>query len=258
MSFGDSTAVFKKRAAAVGLSAAIVGRFEANGITTMAVLAFACNYNPSHADDSSLKQLANTVLGRDATLVEMSGIRRLFNEACAAVASDIRLQAEQTEDSAVRRLAPADRAERLKTQQERFRGISMRGCTSRGGSLVGKCVAMYEAESSTSHGVPRWLESTSFCTPPSTISCWRLTPPATSRSTSVRMRRFATPAMRYLSEIAWSEGRWRSTRLTSSHSSTWTHGPTSCLRCVLRNRRQATAVSPTNSLSLPTSACSYC
>ena len=146
MSYSDSHAVFKKRAEAVGLSEEVVKGFEDSGLKSMALLAFACNYNPSHSDDSSLRQLASTVLGRDASLVEMSGIRRLFNEAYATIASDIRVQAEQTEDTAVRRLAPADRAERLKSQQEKLKGLDIRGAHEPGDSLVDKCVAMYEAD----------------------------------------------------------------------------------------------------------------
>ena len=146
MSYSDSKAVFKKRAEAVGLAADVVQLFEDNGLTSMALLAFACNYNPSHADDTSLKELARTVLGRDATLVEMSGIRRLFNEAYATIASDIRVQAEQTEETAVRRLAPADRAERLRTQQSKLKGLDIRGAHEPGDSLVDRCVAMYEAD----------------------------------------------------------------------------------------------------------------
>ena len=146
MSFSDSNAVFKKRAEAVGLTQAIITRFEDSGLKSMALLAFACNYNPSHADDTSLKELAQTVIGREATLVEMSSIRRLFNEAYATIASDIRVQAEQTEETAVRRLAPADRADRLKVQQDKLKGLDIRGAHEPGDSLVDKCVAMYEAD----------------------------------------------------------------------------------------------------------------
>ena len=86
----------------------------------MAKFAFACNFAPGGSDDTPLKNLINKVLGRDATLVEESCLRRLFNESYATVAADIRVQTEQTNEDTHRKLAPADRAARLVEQQKRL------------------------------------------------------------------------------------------------------------------------------------------
>ena len=62
------------------------------------------------------------VLGRDATALEASVLRRLFSESYANVAADIKSQTELSEESTSRKLAPAERAQRLKDQQGRLKG----------------------------------------------------------------------------------------------------------------------------------------
>ena len=113
-------------------------------LDTMARFAFSCSYSPGGADDSPFKELIKTVLKREATLVEASCLRRLFNESYATVAADIRSQTEQTEESSTRKLAPADRAARLAEQQKRLTGLKIRGAYEPGDGLVDRCVSFYE------------------------------------------------------------------------------------------------------------------
>lgn len=143
---GDSEAVFSSRANAVGLSEDVVRKFKAASIDTMAKYAFCCNYNPGGSDDKPFKDVVTKILGRDPSLVEESCLRRLFNEAFATVASDIKAQTEQSEESATRKLAPADRAARLEEQQQRLVGIEIRGPYEPGDSLVDRLVGHYESD----------------------------------------------------------------------------------------------------------------
>ena len=48
MSFGDSKAVFKQRAMAMGMEEAVFRAFDRDGINTMATFAFACVPVPMH------------------------------------------------------------------------------------------------------------------------------------------------------------------------------------------------------------------
>ena len=112
----------------------------------MAKFAFACNFAPGGSDDKPFKDLLNKVLGRDATLVEESCLRRLFNESYATVAADIKSQTEQTNEESLRKLAPADRAARLEEQQQRLTGLDIRGPYEPGDSLVDKFVSFYESD----------------------------------------------------------------------------------------------------------------
>ena len=146
MSFGDSAAVFKARAADIGLTDDEFKKLESQGLTTMASFAFCCHFNPSASDEKPLVDLVTKVLATSPTLKQMSCFRRLFAEAYATIASDIKARVEASEDSSVKRLAPADRAERLKEQQSRLKGIDLSGHREPGDGLVDRAVSMYESD----------------------------------------------------------------------------------------------------------------
>ena len=76
----------------------------------------------------------------------MSILRRLFRESSANVAADIKSQIEQTDETATRKLAPAERAQRLAEQKARLTGISIKGQYEPGDSLVDKCCAASESD----------------------------------------------------------------------------------------------------------------
>eukprot|EP00439_Symbiodinium_sp_Y106_P071017 s5691_g12.t1 len=112
----------------------------------MATFAFCCHFNPSASDEKPLTDLVARVLGAPPSLKEMSCFRRLFAEAYATVASDIRAQVEATEDSSIKKLAPVDRAERLREQQARLKGLDLKGNLEPGDSLIDRAVAVYESD----------------------------------------------------------------------------------------------------------------
>ena len=146
MSYGDSEAVFEQRALHMGLSEATLKLLKDKGYKTMALFAFSCNYAPGAASDKPFTDMIAACFQREPTAVELSILRRLFNESYANVAADIRSQVEQTDESTSRKLAPAERAERLKEQQQRLVGIEIRGQYEPGDTLVDKCCACYEAD----------------------------------------------------------------------------------------------------------------
>ena len=146
MSYGDSEAVFRQRALQMGLEAPAFQLFVDKGYTTMARFAFSCNYSPGSASDRAFLDMIKDALGRDATALETSILRRLFSESYANVAADIKSQTETTEDSASRKLAPAERAQRLSDQQARLSGISIRGNYEPGDTLIDRCCTCYEQD----------------------------------------------------------------------------------------------------------------
>ena len=146
MSYGDSKAVFKQRALFMGLTPAVFEKLEAKGFTTMALFAFSCNYSPGASTDKPFLEMISDTLGRDPSALEVSILRRLFSESYANVAADIRCQTEQTDETAARKLAPAERAERLRLQQERLPGLNIKGQYEPGDTLVDKCCAAYESD----------------------------------------------------------------------------------------------------------------
>ena len=146
MSYGDSEAVFKQRALQMGLESGVFDLFVQKGYTTMARYAFSCNYSPGSSTDRPFIDMIKDVLGRDATALETSVLCRLFSESYANVAADIKTQTEQTEESATRKLAPAERAQRLKDQQARLSGLNIRGNYEPGDTLVDRCCSCYEQD----------------------------------------------------------------------------------------------------------------
>ena len=107
----------------------------------MAIFAFACNFSPGGTDEKPLLDLVKEVLGGEPSAKEMACMRRLFAESYATVGADIKSHVEASDESAVKKLAPADRAQRLKDQQARLQGLRLRRAYEPGDSLVDKCVA---------------------------------------------------------------------------------------------------------------------
>ena len=127
MSVADSEPVFRSRALACGFSAEEYDKFKHEGLGTMAMFAFSCNFSPGAADDKPLMELGQKVLGQPLSIKQAAGMRRLFAECYSAVASDIKAQIESTDDGSVRKLPAADRAQRLKDQHARITGFAIRG-----------------------------------------------------------------------------------------------------------------------------------
>eukprot|EP00435_Cladocopium_sp_Y103_P010451 s2855_g2.t1 len=146
MSIVDSEAVFRSRGLMIGVTEAVLDSFKAEGISTMGKLAFASSYVPGAADDSPFTALVKKAIGRDPTLGELAALRRLFSEAYAATAAEMRSIVEQSDETPTRRLAPAERSERFETQQKRLTGIRITGMLEPGDSLVDSAVAMYESD----------------------------------------------------------------------------------------------------------------
>ena len=146
MSYSDSKAVFKKRFLEIGLTDANYEAFNAEGLNTLGTFAFACNYAPGAADERPLVTLATNVLGSAPSTKEMACIRRLFSEAYSTIAADIRTKVEACDEASVKKLAPAERSQRLKDQQVRLAGLDLRGNYEPGDSLVDRAVAAYESD----------------------------------------------------------------------------------------------------------------
>lgn len=146
MSYGDSSAVFEQRALHMGLSPEVLKQFTDKGFQNMALFAFSCNYAPGAASDKPFTDMLEATMGREPNAAELSVLRRLFNESYANVAADIESQVKQTDDSVSRRLAPAERAERLRVQQRKLVGLAIRGQYEPADALVDKCCAAYEAD----------------------------------------------------------------------------------------------------------------
>ncbi|CAE7464616.1 unnamed protein product [Symbiodinium sp. KB8] len=104
------------RAAEIGLSNDDVKKLEEAGIVSMALFAFSCNYAPGGSDDKPFMEMIGRVLG------------------------------DASDDAPIKKLAAADRAQRLSEQQARLSGLRLRGNLEPGDGLVDKAVSVYESD----------------------------------------------------------------------------------------------------------------
>ncbi|OLP75752.1 hypothetical protein AK812_SmicGene44402 [Symbiodinium microadriaticum] len=134
------------RAAEIGLSNDDVKKLEEAGIVSMALFAFSCNYAPGGSDDKPFMEMIGRVLGDEPSMQQIACLRRLFAEAFSTVAAEIKSQTEASDDAPIKKLAAADRAQRLSEQQARLSGLRLRGNLEPGDGLVDKAVSVYESD----------------------------------------------------------------------------------------------------------------
>ena len=146
MSVVDSEAVFLSRARAVGVTDAVITLLKNAGFNTMGKMAFSSAYVPGSSDEAPFLEVIKKALARDPSLIELATLRRLLNESYAASTVEMKTMVEQTEDAPVRKLQPAERAERYREQQARLSGLQIRGHLEPGDSLIDKAVTIYEAD----------------------------------------------------------------------------------------------------------------
>ena len=76
----DSKADFRARAEQIGVTTAVLDLLELGGVTSYGSFAFITPYQPGQPDETPLITALNRVMGRDPTIAEQIGLRRLFFE----------------------------------------------------------------------------------------------------------------------------------------------------------------------------------
>ena len=144
MAITESKANFASRATALGLDEAVLAKFVSSGIDCMSKYAFLSSFVPGNTDEKPFTDAVVKVLGRDPSIAELSVLRRLLHESYNLTVSELQVQVERTDDSAPRKLAAPDRADRLQRQQLRLSGLNIHGPMLPGHAVIDKCVQMYE------------------------------------------------------------------------------------------------------------------
>ncbi|CAE7240945.1 unnamed protein product [Symbiodinium sp. CCMP2592] len=136
MAVTESKANFSSRAKALGLEDPVLVKFVDAGIDCMSKYAFLSSYVPGSTDESPFTAAIVKVLGRDPSIAELSVLRRLLHESYNLTVSELQSQVERTDDSAPRKLAAPDRADRLQRQQVRLSGLTIHGPTLPGHAVI--------------------------------------------------------------------------------------------------------------------------
>ena len=144
MSLTDSEPNFRARATALGLTDDLVEALCNNGVNTLAKYAFSSSYVPGNSDETPFVTAMTTAIGADPSLGQLASLRRLFHEAYSLTAAELKHSVERVEDMPVKKLAQPERADRLRRQQSKLKGIRIEGQLEPSDRLVDLAVSLYE------------------------------------------------------------------------------------------------------------------
>ena len=126
MAYVESQAVFESRVTAVGLKDEIKEAFLRGGVKNLATLAF-IDYNPGSPSEKPLIDVFDKLIGRESSVAERAGLRRLFHESYALVTAELKMSVEKSEETVARKLSQPERNDRYETQVKKLSGMKLRG-----------------------------------------------------------------------------------------------------------------------------------
>ena len=144
MAYVESQAVFESRVLAVGLSDEVKKAFLDGGVKSLATLAFISDYHPGSQSEKSLLEVFEKLLGRESSVAERAGLRRLFHESYALVTAELKSSVEKSEESVTRKLSQPERNDRYETQVKKLSGMKLRGQHEPADALVDFAVNIYD------------------------------------------------------------------------------------------------------------------
>ena len=144
MALTDSEPNFRSRASSLGIADAVVDSLCGHGINTLAKYAFSSSYVPGNSDETPFTNALQAALGRAPTVGELASLRRLYHEAYGLTSAELKSTVERTEDAPIKKLAQPERADRLKRQQARLKGVRIEGKLEPSDRLCDLANAMYE------------------------------------------------------------------------------------------------------------------
>ena len=144
MSVTDSIPTFKARAAALGLAEDVIELFMDAKVDTLSKYAFCSSYVPGQSNETEFLTALKAIMKRDASVGELSCLRRLLHEAYSMSAAELKQVVERTEDMPAKKLAQPERAHRLDTQQRRLTGFKIEGPLEPADRLIDLVVQQYE------------------------------------------------------------------------------------------------------------------
>ena len=144
----ESKAAFSERVQAFGLSTH-APRLAALGWGAYGELAFATSFVPGTSDDDKfVTDVGVPLLEKTADEVRVDPllpkVRRLFYEAYALAAADLKRRVEGTSSDGPRKVMPAEREERRAATAGRLKGIRLTGELDISNHLLDRAITMYE------------------------------------------------------------------------------------------------------------------
>ena len=128
----ESKEALRARALEVHLTETEIDAIIANGVTSLARLAFAASQPGTTPTDDQVAALFGA--GIVPNVGTLASIKRLVFEAQTLVIADVKNRATKKDDAVPTNMAPAERENRINEQRRRLTGLRLRGEEERGRS----------------------------------------------------------------------------------------------------------------------------
>ena len=132
----DSTALFKSRCLATGLTDAAHTALTDKGWGTLGTFAFCASNSPATVTDAVFaEKVAQPILG-DRDHADVPKLRRLHFEAYTTVSAELKRRVESSEQDAPRKLPPQEISERLEALQKKVIRLKLQNALEPSHSLI--------------------------------------------------------------------------------------------------------------------------
>ena len=139
----DSSAHFEERCAKLGLNAAFVTALAGAQVDNLSKLAFVIGQPGQPIQNQDVTDFLQNALGRAATLAETSALKRLGFEAHTYLVATLRQQVDQSDETQPRKVAYAERTQRMDRLRQDLRGLDITGEIEPSHGLLDKCCAIF-------------------------------------------------------------------------------------------------------------------
>ena len=129
-----------------------VAALAAAHVDNLSKLAFVIGQPGQPIQNQDVTDFLQRALGRVPTLAETSALKRLGFEAHTYLVATLRQQIDQSDDSQPRKVAFAERTQRMDRLRNELRGLEISGELEPSHGLLDKCCAMFDSNS------VKWLE----------------------------------------------------------------------------------------------------
>ena len=140
----DSTAHFESRLAESGIIQASIDAIKASGVDTLSRLAFAVGQPNQPLSNDEINAFLQRAFGRAPSLQETATVKRVTFEAQTFLVASLRQSVEQTDDTAPRKIAFAERTSRMEALRQALRGVSITGEAEPAHTLLDKACSMFD------------------------------------------------------------------------------------------------------------------
>ena len=148
----DSTAHFEDRCQRLGLNQVFVNALRAAGVESLSRLAFSVGQPGQPIQNQEVNDFIQRALGRAGTIAEASSVKRLTFEAHTYLVATLRQQVEPSDESQPRKVAYAERTQRMDALRADLRGIEISGEMEPAHGLLDKACKIFDDNSI------KWLE----------------------------------------------------------------------------------------------------